>query len=132
LALAGSDFPLVQPVNEAGEHPGNLLKIGLELLVPGRLKQLLSGGQFEQRNALLHAAAGDAEEVLSVGLGESAVAFGDVGGDGQGRAIELVGQEEVPARKAFRQRADGIGEGHGFLIDDQLFKDEGHSFPFRA
>ena len=121
----------VQPFDEAGEHPGDLFEVGLELPVLGRLKEFLAAGQLKQRNALLHAAAGDAEEVLPVGLGEAAVAFGDVGGDGQGGPVELVGQEEVTSREALGQRADGVGESDGLLVDLELLEGEGHGFPFR-
>jgi len=50
------------------------------MVVP--LKQVLASGQLEQWHTLLYAASGYAEKVLPVGLGEAAVAFGDVGGDG--------------------------------------------------
>ncbi len=91
------------------------------------LKQLLTVGQFQQWHALLHTTTGDAEEILPVGFGESAVAFGNVGGDRQRETVELVGQEEVAARKALGQRAYGIGEGDGFLVDKKFFECEGHS-----
>ena len=67
--------------------------------MPARLKRFLTGGQFKQRHAFLYAASRDAEEVLSIWLGEPPVAFGDVGGDGERGAVELVGEEEVAAGK---------------------------------
>jgi hypothetical protein len=45
---------------------------------------------------------------------------------GRGGAIELVGQKKVPAREALGQRAHGIREGDGLLIDLELFEGEGH------
>ena len=103
-----------------------MLEISLGPLVPARRKAFLPAGQFEQRDALLHAATRDAEGVLPIGLREAAVALGDVGGDGQGGAVELVGQEEVPAGEALGQRADGVGEGDGLLVNLELLEGEGH------
>ena len=73
---------VVQARDEPGEHPGDLLDVGLELPMVVPLKQVLASGQLEQWHTLLCAAAGDAEEVAAVGLREAAVALGDVGGDG--------------------------------------------------
>ena len=39
-------------------------------------------GDFKQRHAFLDRAAGDGEEILSIGFGEPAVAFGQIGRDG--------------------------------------------------
>lgn len=58
------------------------------------------------------------------------VALGDVGDDGQGGAVELVGEEEVAARETYGQRADGVGEGDGLLVDLEPFKGEGHGGEF--
>ncbi len=87
--------------------------------------QALSGGHVQQRDALLHAPAGDAEKALAVGLREAAVSFGDVGGDEDGGSVELVGEEEVTAGEGLGGRADGVGERYGFLVDDEFFEGEG-------
>jgi len=47
--------------------------------------------QFEEGYTFLGRGARDAKEVFAVGLGEPAVAFGQVGGNGKGGTIELVG-----------------------------------------
>ena len=88
--------------------------------------EFLAACQFQQWYALLHAAASDAEKVLSVWFRESAVAFSNVGGSGQGCTVELISQEEVAAREALGQRADGIREGDSLLIDLELLECEGH------
>lgn len=89
-----------------------------------RVNELLPHTKFEQRNALLDTSPCNPEEVLPVGLGESAIPFCNVGGDGQGGTIELVCEKEVSARKLLGQRADGIGKADGLLVDDELFKCE--------
>jgi len=61
-----------------------------------------------------------------MGTRRKSAEFRLVGGDGQGGAVELVGQEEVAARNALGQRADGVGEGDGLLVDHQPFESEGH------
>jgi hypothetical protein len=50
----------------------------------------------------------------------------DVGHDGQGNAIELVSQEEIPARKASGQRANAVGKGDGLLVDLEFLERECH------
>jgi len=57
-------------------------------------EQPLSHVPFEQLNAFLHGVPRDAEEVLPVGLGKPAVPFGNIGGDGQSGAVNLIGQEK--------------------------------------
>jgi len=86
--------------------------------MPVRLKQFLPGGQFEQGDALLNAPAGDAEEVLSVGLGESPVALGDVCRDGQGGTVELVGEEEALRLTLLPQdQESGFGVRRGRFVN---------------
>ena len=57
---------------------------------------------------------------------EAAVAFGDVGGDGRGGAVELVSEEAVAAGEVFGSQADLVCEIDGLLVDDELFEREGH------
>ena len=58
--------------------------------------------------------------------GEPSIASGNVGGDGNGGSIELVGKEAVATWEWFSEGTDTISEGNGFLIDDEFFKGEGH------
>ena len=60
--------------------------------------QIVPARQFEQRNAFLHRATGDREEVAPVGLREAPVALGEVGRDRKGGPVELV-RQEAEARK---------------------------------
>jgi hypothetical protein len=59
-------------------------------------------------------------------LRETAIAFGDVGGDGEGRAVELVGEEVLTAWEVLGEGADGVREVYGLLVDLEFFKGEGH------
>jgi len=47
---------------------------------------------------------------FAIGFCESAVAFGEVGRDGHGGAIELVGEEAVASREGFGDCEDVVGE----------------------
>jgi len=130
MALSLSVF---QAFYQTGDHFGDLLQVDFELLMDFRRDEIPPAGQFEKGNAFLYAASGDAEEVLSVAFRESAVAFGDVGGNGQRRSIELVGKEIKAPRETTRDLRDSIGEIYGLLVDDELFKGERHGwFPFRG
>ena len=95
----------------------DFFEVGLESGVLIRRNQVLAGGKLQQWDTFLCAAACDAEEIASVCLGEPTVAFGDVGGDGQGGTVELVCEEEVAARQVAGEAADIVREGYGFLID---------------
>ena len=68
-------------------------------------QQVSTLGQFQKRHAFLDRAAGDAEEVSAVGCGEATVAFGDVGGDRVGGAVELIDEGAVTALESL-----GAGE----------------------
>jgi hypothetical protein len=82
---------------------------------------------FQQGNAFLYRPACDREEVLAVGLREPAVAFGQVRGDGERRAVQLVREEIVAAREGFAEGRDFGGESDRLLVDLQFLKQEGHS-----
>jgi hypothetical protein len=58
---------LVQAIDEAGEHAGDFFQVGLELLILFSAQELLPRDEFQQRDALLHAATRDAEEVAAIG-----------------------------------------------------------------
>lgn len=75
---------LLQPVDQAPGHAGDFFEVGLELPVTGWTEDLLPTGEFQQRGGLLDAATSDTEEVLPLGFGETVVAFGDIGAEGQG------------------------------------------------
>ncbi len=68
----------------------------------------------------------DSEEVSSVGLGESTIAFSDVCRYREGGSIELKGEKPVSASEFLGVFADRIGEIDGLLIDQQFLEAEGH------
>ena len=84
------------------EHFGDrfqLLPQGSELRF---VNKSASPSDFQQRNGFLNRAAGDREKVLAIWLCKTAVTFSQIGRDRQGRAIELIRQQEVSARKLLR------------------------------
>jgi hypothetical protein len=81
---------------------------------------------IQKRDAFLGRSAGDNEKIGAVAIGEAAIAFGKIGGDGKGRAVQLVGEEIVAARKCLGSRRDPVGQVHGFLVDLKIFEHEGH------
>jgi len=85
-------------------------------------QQTPAAGQFEQWDAFLHGVAVDAEEVLAVGLCEAAVAFGDVGGNRKGGAVQLISEEAIAAGEVFGTPADWVCEINGLLVDDQFLE----------
>ena len=89
-----------------------------------------SAGEFQQWHALLHAAAGDSEEVLAICFCEAAVAFGDIGSDGDSGAVELIAEKEVAARESLRQRGDVVREIDGLLLDSEFLEEERHGQSF--
>jgi hypothetical protein len=122
LRADSSDPPSVQAVDQAGEHAGVLFQNGPQSGMPVGIKEILPRTKGQQRDTFLDAAAGDAEEVPAVGLRESPVALGNVCGDREGGAVELIGEEEVAARKAAGQRAYGVREVERLLVDKELFE----------
>jgi len=60
-----------------------------------------------------------------VGPGKPAVAFGEVGGDRNNRAIELIGKEIKSSGERSGQRNNVVSESNGFLINPEVFKEEG-------
>lgn len=86
--------------------------------MPFRLDQRLAGSKFQEWNAFLNAASCDSEEIASVGFGETAVAFRNIGGNGERCSAELVAQEEIAAREFTRDGANRVGEGDGLLVDE--------------
>lgn len=85
-------------------------------------QQLPPNSQFQQRNAFRRQAAGDADEVLAVGFGEPAVAFGAIGRKGERGAVELVDDESVSAWKLLRVLTGLVGEIDATLIDEEFLE----------
>ena len=80
--------------------------------------QVSSVGYLKQRYAFLHGASGDHEKILSTRDGEASIAFGDVGRDGNGIAVQLIRQKAVTSRELFGNSAGLIRVRNGFLIDE--------------
>ena len=89
-------------------------------------QQLASQRQFQKGYTFLYRAAGDSEEVSAIGLGEATVALGNICGNRERGAVELVDEESVAARELLCLATDFVGEVDGFLIDDELFEGERH------
>ena len=75
-------------------------------------QQLAAEGKFKEWNAFLQRSTRDAEEVPAVGYGEAAVAFGDVGGDREGGAVELIGKETVATRERLDRKSTRLNSSH--------------------
>ena len=97
-----------------------------------RVNELTTSRQFEKRQTLEDRSARDAEELLAIGFREPAVAFGKVGGDGYGCAVELIGEEAVAAGEVLGGGEDLVGEVDGLLVDDEVLDDEGHPRRLRS
>jgi hypothetical protein len=54
------------------------------------------------------------------------LAIMNVGGDGKGCSVQLIGQEIISAREGLRELADSVGEIDRLLVDDEFLKEEGH------
>lgn len=112
LSVAASAFPSrftpLQSIDQAGKHPGNLFKITFQYIVLGCLNEAAPPGQFQKRHTFLNRSARDAKEVSLVRRGEAAIAFGDIRLNGQGCAVDLIGQEVETARELSAQLANAI------------------------
>ena len=117
---------MINPVDQSAEHSGDFFELRFQGFVVVCGDQTSAPGQFQQRDAFLDRTAGNAEEVFAIGLCEATVAFGDVGGDGDRRTIQLICEETVAACEVFGSQADLVCEIDGFLVDDQFLKREGH------
>jgi hypothetical protein len=116
----------LQSVDEAGEHFGNLLEVILQHVVLGLLNEPAPPRDFQHRDAFLNRSPRDAKETLLVGRSEAAIAFGDVGGYRQRRAIDLVCQEVKSAREFAAEFANTIRKNNRFLINEKFLECEGH------
>ena len=115
-----------QAFEQSCKHPGDFFEFGAKLGVLELVDESVSVSNGKQRNTLLSRTAGNDEEALSIRLGEAAVAFGEIGGDGEGGAVELINQEVVSSREIFGEGGKAVGEIDCFLIDLKVFKHEGH------
>ncbi len=62
--------------------------------MPFRPHQLLAGGEFQEWDALLHAAASDTEKVAPIWFGKASVAFSDIRCDGECCPVQLVARKK--------------------------------------
>ncbi len=92
----------------------------------GIVQEFIEIGDVEKRNTLEEGAPGDDEEMLPVGLGETAVAFRDIGGNGCSRAIKLIGKEIESAWTGLGECNNRVGKFYGVLINTQLLEQESH------
>ena len=76
-------FLVFQIIDQTAEHSRDFFQHRLQLFVVLRCQQLSAECQFHQRDTFLNGTSGDSEEIAAVGFGETAVAFCDVGGDGE-------------------------------------------------
>ena len=98
-----------------GDESGDLR---LEVVEAGALE-----AEAELGAGFAGGAAGDVEEVEEVGGGSAFVAFGDVIGDGEGGAAELVGEVAGFAEGViFGEGVDAEGEVLGGLPDGEVFE----------
>ena len=65
--------------------------------------------------------------ILAICFRESSVAFGDVSGNRERCAVELVDKETVAAGKLFRGCADCISEVDRLLVDEEFLELESHA-----
>jgi hypothetical protein len=52
--------------------------------------------------------------------------FGEIGGDRNRCAVQLVGKEAVAVRESLGDVKNPVSEVHGLLIDDEFFECERH------
>jgi hypothetical protein len=126
-----SGLPLIHAGNPATDHLGDDF-YPLTQFETGRFGQELPAkGEFHKGHAFLSRCAGDNEEILPIGLGESAIALGDIRGNRQRGAVQLIGEEIMAAREGLGESGDFFGEIQGLLIDRQIFEHEGHERAYR-
>ena len=65
------------------------------------------------------------KKLRRIGLSEAAVSLGEVCGDRDGGAIQLVDEKAVAAREAFGECSNFNGEVDGLLVDLELLEHEG-------
>lgn len=96
----GSCTGFVQAVDQAADHLGDAFEALSESEGRRFLHKPAPAGDLQQRHAFLRRSSGDGEEVSAVGLCETTIPLGQVGGDREGGAIQLVNEEAITAGKA--------------------------------
>lgn len=74
----------------------------------------------------MHGSTCDDKEVPAISLGESAVAFSDIGRNEKCGAVELINEKAVTSRELFGFATNFIREIHRLLIDEKLLEMESH------
>jgi hypothetical protein len=88
-------------LDHAGKHLRDLFQSRPQFRVFEWGNEAAAKGNFKQRDALLRGSSGDGKTIPAIGLRESAVAFGDISGNGYRGAVELIDKKIVPTRKCF-------------------------------
>ncbi len=115
----------VESRNQTGQHASDFFELGLEACMASIRHQLASPSKLKKGHTFLRKAPSDPEEISSVACGEAAVAFGEVSGNRQRGAIELIDREPITAREGLGKGADRFGEIDGFLVDEEFLEHEG-------
>ena len=126
-----SALSVFQALYKTGDHLGDDFQLIPKTADDGFLNQSFAARNFQQRNTLLGAAAGNDEEVLAVVLGEPTVPLRDVGRNGQRCPVQLICEEVVSPWESLRQIRDLVDEVDGFLVDVKVLEHERHfAVPF--
>ena len=121
---------MVQALDEAADHLPEFFEAVPKLPLPVSIDKVAAHGQFKQRKALEDRPPCDREEVLAIGRRESAVALGEIGGNGDGGAVQLIGEEAVAARKVLGGGENLVGEVDGLLVKLEVLDGERHAREF--
>jgi hypothetical protein len=123
LPSAAGDTPspaaLFKPVDESADHLGDYVKPLFQSDRSQVANQPSAPCDLAHRNVLSHRPAGYTKEVSPVSLGEAAVAFGDVGRDGGGSAVELINEETVAALESLSMGANLVGKVQRLRVDHE-------------
>lgn len=87
---------------------------------------LAACSKFKQRNTLLNRSSRNAEEILPIRLGESAISLSKVGGNGYGGSVELVCEKAVTPWELLSGREYLIGEVDRLLVNNKILDRESH------
>jgi hypothetical protein len=86
---------LVEAIDQSADHSGDDFEALLESEGCGVFDEPSPPGDFQKRNTLLSRAASDCEEATAIGLPESTVPCGPIGGDRGAGEIELKGEKSM-------------------------------------
>ena len=126
LGYALSRIAVVEAVNKPADHLGDHFELQFDARRFRLSQEAATTGHLGNRHAFLRRTARDDEEVLAIGLRESAIPFRKVGRDRKCGAIQLIDKESIASRKAFAEPGKFIGKVDRLLIDLQVFEHEGH------